>query len=348
MFSFDGIIIIFMFNIIIGIDISKKKTDWCTMIGKQAVEKARVGNTTEEIEEHLSALLHQLNVEKEDVLVCAEYTGKYIYPLTEACGKQRIFLWMENAYLISLSAKKERGKSDSVDARRIAEYARKNQEDAKAYRKPSYNIARLKQLLSMRLDFIVEEAKYSAKVSDNKGYMPDKVYRECSKAWAAMAKAAACQVKHIEDEIEKLMNADQTLRRQRELLLSIPGIGPITALQLIAATAAFSSFGDARKFCCYIGVAPFSYTSGSSVHSSNRVSDRANKDLKKQLHIAAMAASTVCKSGTFRDYFERKVAEGKNKMSVLNAVRAKLVCTAFAVIRQDKPYDPKHVYQAKS
>ena len=46
------------------------------------------------------------------------------------------------------------------------------------------------------------------------------------------------------------------------------------------------------------------------------------------------------KTGDLKTYFERKVAEGKNKMTVLNAVRAKLVARMFAVIRNNRVYQP--------
>jgi hypothetical protein len=55
-----------------------------------------------------------------------------------------------------------------------------------------------------------------------------------------------------------------------------------------------------------------------------------------------MAAVAIAhkKTGDMKTYFERKVAEGKNKMTVLNAVRAKLVARMFAVIRNNRVYQP--------
>ncbi|OAV66403.1 Transposase IS116/IS110/IS902 family protein [Bacteroidales bacterium Barb4] len=87
---------------------------------------------------------------------------------------------------------------------------------------------------------------------------------------------------------------------------------------------------------------PFSYLSGSSIRSRNRVSQRADKSIKALLHMAALVVATRCK-GKLHEYYERKVAEGKNEKSVLNAVRAKLVHPMFAVIRNNQDYQKDYV-----
>ncbi|WP_029038028.1 transposase, partial [Salinimicrobium xinjiangense] len=92
-----------------------------------------------------------------------------------------------------------------------------------------------------------------------------------------------------------------------------------------------------RKFACHIGVAPFSFHSGTSQRSKNKVSHRANKKLKTLFHMAALSAIKM--KGELRDYFERKIAEGKNKMTVVNAVRAKLINRIFALIRENRQYE---------
>lgn len=334
-----------MFNYIIGIDISKQTLDWCLMSNGKVLQKSKEPNTIGSIVQHLDEICRTFSLPSTELLVCAEYTGKYIYPLTVGCHKAGVTLWLENAYLISLSAKRERGKSDSVDARRIAQYAAKEQEHVREYKLPTENIARLKQLIALEQDMVVQQAKYAAKIKDSKGFYPDSVYSRSVDVWKSIADEAGKQIKQMEKEMKKLIQEDPLLKRQNELLMTVPGVGPKTARAMIAATEAFRKFSDARKFCCYAGVAPFSYNSGTSVHSKRRVSDRANKDLKKQLHLSAMTAATVCKSGILRDYYMRKQAEGKNNMSILNALRAKMVTIMFAVIRENKPFDPNHEYR---
>lgn len=338
-----------MFNTIIGIDISKKKTDWCVCSSGKSQELLKVGNTVDELQDAIQKLLES-GIDKKEMLVCAEFTGKYIYPLAVACKQKGVFLWLENAYNINLYAKKQRGKSDSVDARRIADYAKKNQEDARGYVLPCKAVARLKQLLSLQRDFTTMRAKYKAKINDSKGFMDEDIYAEIVRSWEDVIDTYTSQLKKIDEEINSLINSDEELNRQNTLLLTVPGVGKKTAQQMIAYTGGFKSFPDGRKICCYIGVAPFGYESGTSVHTSYRVSDRANKQLKTTIHMAALSAATSTrdkKDNPFKKYYKRKAAEGKNKMQVLNAVRAKLVLTMFAVVRDNKPFDSKHEYKAK-
>ena len=122
------------------------------------------------------------------------------------------------------------------------------------------------------------------------------------------------------------------------MLISIgEGIGKQTAIATIVATNNFNKFDNPRKFACHIGCAPFRYQSGTSLNSRNKVSQRANKNLKKTYHMAAI--STLRTTGELRQYYDRKVEEGKHKMSVINAIRSKLIHRVFAVIKEDRKYE---------
>ncbi|KAA6305035.1 hypothetical protein EZS27_043314, partial [termite gut metagenome] len=120
------------------------------------------------------------------------------------------------------------------------------------------------------------------------------------------------------------------------------GVGNQVAVKMIVETNAFKDFKHAREFCSHAGVAPFRYDSGTSVRSKSKVSQRADKSIKALLHLAALSVATRKKDGELREYYIRKVAEGKNKMSVLNAVRAKLVLRMFAVIKRNKFYEKNY------
>jgi hypothetical protein len=90
-------------------------------------------------------------------------------------------------------------------------------------------------------------------------------------------------------------------------------------------------------------VAPFKYDSGSSVRSRSKVSSRADKSIKALLHMAALSVATRTE-GELHDYYIRKVAEGKNKMPVINAVRGKLVMRMFAVIKNNNLYEKNYAF----
>lgn len=110
----------------------------------------------------------------------------------------------------------------------------------------------------------------------------------------------------------------------------------------------FKNFSSAKQLACYAGVAPFEYRSGSSIRSRAKVSHKANKYLKTLIHLAALKAIQL--TGKFKNYYQRKVGEGKNKMAVLNANesglihRNKIIHTVFALVKHEQKYDESYIY----
>ena len=326
----------------LGIDVSKRNLDCCLLKNGMVVRQDAIINHHKSIEKYLSKICKEQGIEPECLAVCAEYTGMYIYPLIEACHIKNYKLWIEDPTQIKFSSGLQRGKNDTIDAKRIALYAFRHIDRMNEYSRPSVNLEALK-LLSSELNLLcVDRKKYQAQLSDQKGYMADNIYKMKAKRLSSLIKQLDKAIASIEEEIESIITNDEVLLHQMKLLMSIEGIGRKTSLKVILETHAFTRFSDSRKFCCHAGVAPFSYLSGSSQHSRNRVSQRANKSIKSLLHLAALSAIQNKKS-ELRIYYDRKVAEGKNKMSVLNAIRAKLVARMFAVIRDDTQYSFNYV-----
>jgi len=151
-----------------------------------------------------------------------------------------------------------------------------------------------------------------------------------------LIKAIEIQILKIEADIEKSILGDQELKKQSELIKSVPGVGKVVSWTLIAKTEGFTTISDPRKLACYCGVAPFDYQSGTSIRGRSRVSMFADKNMKTLLHLAAMSAIRL--NNELKMYYQRKVGEGKNKMSVLNAVRNKIIHRVFAVIKNQTIY----------
>lgn len=253
-------------------------------------------------------------------------------------------LWLENATQIKHSSGVHRGKNDRLDARKIAAYAVRFQDKARLFSLPEKNIVSLKQLISERDMYVSDKGKYQGQLTDQKRFMSREDYVKKSNRLKALISGLEQSISDIEQEIERLIKSDPTLSNQHKLLCSIDGVGDQTAVKMIVETNAFRDFDNARKFCCHAGVAPFQYTSGSSIRSRNKVSNRADKSIKSLLHMAALVVATRKKEGEMRAYYLRKVAEGKSKMAVLNAIRAKLVLRMFAVIKFNKFYEKNYVF----
>ena len=144
------------------------------------------------------------------------------------------------------------------------------------------------------------------------------------------------QIEQTEKQIEAAIKDDDQLQTTLRLLCSIPGIGLVTAVALILATNNFTAFSDSRKFASYCGVAPFEHTYGSSIRGRTKTSHLANKRIKALLGNGA--ASAIQSDEELKTYFHRKVAEGKPKMVVINAIRAKLINRVFATINRGTEY----------
>lgn len=140
----------------------------------------------------------------------------------------------------------------------------------------------------------------------------------------------------IEDQMKDIIDGDDDLKKLYSLVTSIIGIGFVTAVNLLIYTNEFKLFSNYRKFACYSGVAPFEYRSGSSIRGRTKVNPMANKKMKRYLHMASLTCIKLDEG--LKNYYERKVAEGKNKMSVLNAIRNKLIARVFAVVSRGSIY----------
>ena len=137
-------------------------------------------------------------------------------------------------------------------------------------------------------------------------------------------------------EIKTLIKNDSELNHLFKIVTSVSYVGEVVAEELLVCTNGFKNFTSAKKFASYCGIAPFEYSSGSSIHKKMRVSKISNKRIKSVLHMPALAS--INRNAEFRAYYERKIAEGHAGMSVLNAVKNKIIKRIFACVRDDRLY----------
>lgn len=298
------------------------------------VETSVCVNKVSSLQVYFKRLLRRLDISSDQLLICCEHTGIYGRPLEKACVAMDLPLWVQIAIKIRNSRDDLRGKSDEKDAIRIAAYARRHEDLAKLYAEPSKDLRTLQVLLSSR-DSLLRQANQlkqqlsEAKVCDVEKY---KLLQSCyNKPLAVLAN----KIKEIEAEMAVIKERDRDMKDNTDLIKSIPGIGEQTALHFMVYTRNFTTFETANHLACYAGVAPFQNRSG-KVIKPDKVSQYANHKLKKLLHLAAMAA--IRSKGELRDYYQRKVKEGKSKMLVLNNVRNKLIKRMYAVLKSREPY----------
>lgn len=331
-----------MKKIYVGIDISKEKCNLCYRSGLEIVREEECSNEVNALKKTFKSALKTLGTAMDEVLICAEYTGRYIYPLTVACQELDIFLWMDDPTRIKNSMGLTRGKNDAIDAARIAEYAFRYSDKAVRYAIPDAALVSMKNLLSDREFLLTDKKRYQAQLSDQKRYMAPGDFKHKNSRWKKVIKSIDEQIASIDAEIETLIAADPVLARQKELLVSIDGIGERIAINMIAITGGFTRFQNARQFCSFAGLTPYKYDSGTSVRSKAKISKRSNQTMKALLHLSAVNVATRMKGGEYKDYYERKLKEGKHVMCIINVLRAKLVHRMFSVIRRDIEYTKQY------
>jgi transposase len=320
----------------IGIDVSKHTFDLALIKNNdpgQIMQKLFSNNITGF--KNLTVWMKQQLVCYENTVFCIEHTGYYSKPLAKFIQAQEGNLWMEMSLKIIRSLGIQRGKNDKIDARRIAQFAQRNQQDYKPYNPPRVIIEKLKVLLMLRQKLIDNRTSIVVPVNELQ-YIDKQAGKEALHIVSASLKAIKKNITVIEKKIDDLIATDKGLSEQCNLVCSVPGIGKITFCYLTYFTNEFQNYSQPKQLACYCGVVPFEYTSGKSVKGKPKVHNMANKFMKKLLHLGALSAVNYYPE--FKAYYERKVNEGKNKMLVLNNIRNKLIIRVAAVIRNNQPY----------
>ncbi len=327
------------FDFFIGIDVSKNELDFSVVKSGTELFHLKTTNSLEGIKSFIKIFKSKGYI-LSNALFCMEHTGIYNNPMLGYCTKQKAAMWLESAMQIKKSSGLQRGKNDRVDALRIAMFAYKNRDEVKLWEPRRYAIQRLKYLLSVRSRTVNVLKQLRVPIKEEQEFADRRVTKgQLNKRAIEILKI---EIKDIENEIRHVIKEDKELKRIYEQIVSVQGVGMITATNIIVTTNEFKDITEAKKFACYAGVAPFEHSSGSSIRGKTRVSTMANKTIKTLLHMVALG--TIRRDGELKKYFERKVAEGKNKMSVINAIRNKLIHRIFACVMQNRKYEKNYTH----
>jgi transposase len=320
----------------VGIDISKLKLDVVLIQGESSnlSEHFIVENTQKGIKDILGYLLKK-NIDLTKTLFCCENTGVYTYPLSFYLSKKGLDYWVVPAIEIKRSKGISRGKNDKIDAKDIALYSLRNIDKLNLSSMAEKEIQQLKLLFTER-EKVMKAILLFESSKENMGFTSKEVYKTVALINSKTIKALKNSLKVLEGKMKEIIKNNVTLNQQFELIKSVPGVGQQTAMYLIIATKGFKAFDSARKFACYAGVAPFEYSSGSSVRGRTKVNNMADKKMKSLLQMCALSA--IKYDPQLKEYYNKKKEEGKNGMLVLNNIRCKIIARVFSVINRQTPY----------
>jgi len=324
----------------IGVDVSKLWFDVSMMLiakgRKPQIVRERFDNDVAGFKKLTGWLkLHKVPF-NDNTLVVIENTGIYHRMIWEYCSQRGLPISIVNAAQLKWSLGITRGKDDVADSERLCDYCYRHADKLKASAILDPAILQMKDLMTSRTRLL-------AQINSTRTYLQELKHSNSKEVQAMMEqihKAALVGMKKslelIEDQINKVVRQSAAIKNNYDLLLSVPGIGHITAVYIICCTANFASSITGKQLACYAGVVPFEHRSGSSIKGKARVHKMANKELKRLLYMGAR--SVVQHKQEFKQYYKRKEQEGKHHLEILNAVKNKIVLRAVAVIKNQRKY----------
>ncbi len=320
----------------LGIDIAKVKFNACIVRqGGKLCHKVFPNNPEGFVQ--LSDWLNRQGVEQ--VHACLEATGTYGDSLAVFLHERGHLVSMVNPAAVKAYAQSHlsRTKTDRVDASLIAGFC--SERRPPAWHPPEREALELQALVRRLESFIERHTMEGNRLSS--GISVGAVRKSVEELIAHLS----AQIKKTEALIRDHINNHPGLKRQRELLDSIPGVGEATAAALLAEVPDFSQYRSARQVAAFAGLVPRERQSGSSVKGRVRLSKIGNARLRKALYFPAVTALRC--SPFFQQWAEGLRQRGKSKMAVIGAAMRKLIHLAYGVLKTGRPFDPEWAQKAK-
>ena len=229
-----------------------------------------------------------------------------------------------------------REKTDKLDSYMIARFGWMYREELEPSEIKTKAFRELGRLLALRDQLVRDRSGMKSTLKEQKHLLSSPSTDVCCKVIERGIKYMDKQVMALEKQMKRLLSTDDTLKKNYRLLNSVKGVGLILSCQLLYHTSNFAKFNNWRSFSSYCGIAPFEYSSGSSIRRRKQSHCIGDRKMKTLLSMAAVSA--IQSDQELKNYYHRKVEEGKHKMIALNNVRNKILARCFAVIKRGTPF----------
>lgn len=315
----------------LGIDISKAKFDVALLLANGKLRHKVFSNSAAGYQQ-LSQWL--INHRLQQVHACMEATGPYSDALAVYLHNAGHRVSVVNPAVIKAFAQTEmtRTKTDKTDASLIARYCMKHQPPA--WSPPPPEISELQALLR-RLDALIDMRQQESNRLAG-GISAESVRRSVTEHLTFLDQQIAQTKALIKDHIDH----HPTLKQQRDLLNSIPGIGHLTAAKLLAEIVEINHYNSARQVAAFAGLVPRHNQSGTSVRGKPRLCKVGAARLRKALYFPAIVATQH--NPVIKAMSERLTERGKCPMLIIGAAMRKLIHIAYGVLKSGKPFDPHY------
>ena len=319
------------FKHFIGCDVSKSTLDFAVHernTDYRNFQHLQVSNSREGFEQ-FRKWLRTFKIRLNDAVVALEHTGSYSMEFTQWCYKKKYTFVMLHPLDVKNACSRGRNKNDKEDSQFIADYVYTYREKLAPSEPEPPVITRLRQLRNARSLAVRTRTSYQCQI---KGVTDSHLLNLLNNMISRLTE----EIKSIDKAILKQINDNPEIKKNYDLLITIPGIGMINALMTIVATSNFVRFQTSRQYAKFACVSPMSKDSGISVRGGTHVSQAGHSEIKVVLTEGARSA--IHHDAQLSRYYNRKRAQGKSHGCVMNAVKFKLICRMFAVVQRQQPY----------
>lgn len=313
----------------LGIDLSKE-TFHAFLLSDRTDAKKVFPNTPKGFEQ-LTTWLE--NRHAADVHICMEATGAYWEALALYLHGLEQRVSVINPARIKAFAQSEllRTKTDAVDAALIARFCKS--QSPERWVPPGPEIRVLQALMRHYDHLKTTRAQQSVYAQSLDAVIVTASIRE-------VIATLDEQIGQVERKIRQHFDDHPDLKRRRDLLTSIPGIGETTAGSILSEIPHLDRFQSAKAVAAFAGLSPRERRSGTSIHGRPRLCKTGNARIRKALYMPAMVALRF--NPTLRAFAERLLAAGKHKRLIIGAVMRKLLVLAYGVLRSGVVFDANY------
>jgi transposase len=315
---------------VLGIDVSKDSLDVVLMSDSRHVHKIFANDPIG----HKHLLNWLIAQRAGQVHVCLEATGQYGEEVSEYFFQRGYPVSVVNPARIKRygESKLHRNKTDKADAALIAEFCQK--ENPPLWAPLPADLKHLRALVR-RLDDL-QSAYHQEHNRSLSGEKDAWVLEDLKDHLNYLQERIRAAQQAIQQHIEQT----PILKSQQELLISIPGIGKLTAARLLAEIGDITAFEDAPQLAAYAGLNPKASRSGSSVHKKTRISKEGRAFLRRILYMPAVVAKTH--NPTIKEFCKRLADKRLANMAIVVAAMRKLIHIVFGVLKNQRPFDPDY------
>lgn len=313
---------------VVGIDVSKDSLDVAWMDEQGHTHAKQVANTPSGYGQ-LAKWLKGRAVQA----VCLEATGRYSAGIAEYLHAAGYRVSVVNPARIKgyANAQLRRNKTDKLDAALIADFCRTQQPDA--WTPPPAEVDELQNLVRHLSSLETARGSVNNRLRDG-ATLPHLVRDQLT----AQHTLLTTHIEQLQQAIQGHIDHHPDLKKQRDLMTSIPGIGPLTAAKLLAECGTVTRFDDVRQLVAFAGLNPAHHQSGSSVHKQTTISKTGNAAIRAILYMPAIVAKRF--NPRLRAFAQHLLDRGLCPLQVIVAVMRKLLHLIYGILKSGRPFDP--------